>query len=346
MADDTSTSTCRALTLHLAAPTSIDLKRLRQAFDQDPQGDLRKTPRLSAGLRERLQAANHADLVRREVAHCRQQELELITWWHGNRYPEGLSDLPDPPLILYRRGRGAWPPLHPVTVVGARRSTPAGRSFARRLGRAVAQRGATVASGLALGIDQAAHEGGLDGRGPGVAVLACGVDRIYPPGATSLAHRLQESGHLLSEMPLGTPPLRAHFPRRTRILAALSAATLVVEADLRSGSLITAHHALDLGRSVYAVPGSIHQDTARGTNRLIQDGAHPLLGVEELDLLLPGTSSQSDREPLWELLAAPATLAGLCQKTGSSSDELLVQLMDWEAQGKVKRLGTGLYLRT
>jgi DNA processing protein len=202
-------------------------------------------------------------------------------------------------------------------------------------------------SGLAIGIDQASHEGALAAAGPCYAVLACGVDQIYPPGAAPLAARIERAGRIVSEMPPGTPPYKDHFPRRNRLLAALAKATLVVEADLRSGSLVTAHRALELGRGVHAVPGAIDAPTSRGTNRLIRDGAHPLLGVEDLDLLLqtPRAGTLRSCDELLAALTAPVAVEALAQRLGVGVDRLLLRLVELEADGRVARLGGGLYAR-
>jgi DNA processing protein len=158
----------------------------------------------------------------------------------------------------------------------------------------------------------------------------------------------------VSELPIGAPPYKLHFPRRNRILAALGQATLVVEADLRSGSLITAHRALELGRGVHAVPGAIDAPTSRGTNRLIRDGAHPLLGVEDLDLLLhspvapwaaEGARAGNSHEELLHALRVPTSVEELAERTGTGLDRVLLKLVELEADGRVARLGGGLYVR-
>jgi len=202
------------------------------------------------------------------------------------RYPPRLLDLTDPPLVLYCVGDPAWLIRPQIGIVGSRNATALGARTARELAAALAAAGWTITSGMAEGIDQAAHEGALgtahdDGRGgvPGpaagstVAALGTGIDRIYPSRHRSLAGRIAAQGALLSEQPIGTAPLPANFPRRNRLIAALASGVLVVEANLRSGSLITARLAAELGREVMAVPGSVHSPLARGTNSLIRQGA-------------------------------------------------------------------------
>ena len=197
-------------------------------------------------------------------------------------WPPRLEHLGDPPRRLWLLG-----PLAPgsgpaVAVVGARRASAVGMDVARELGRGLAGIGATVISGMALGIDGAAHRGALDGGGETIAVLGCGVDVCYPPAHHELRGRIAASGCLISEDPPGTEPLHWHFPRRNRLIAALCSAVVVVEAGERSGALSTARHAADLGREVLAVPGSVAATSTLGSNRLLRDGATPLLGLDDL----------------------------------------------------------------
>ena len=313
------------------------------------------TAELKPETRERLRLLREQGETTREARRAELLGLELVPW-SSARYPAALLDLTAPPALLYLRGEGAWPPPDPVTIVGARASTARGRAFAHELGAGVAARGGCVASGLAIGIDQAAHEGALENGGAVVAVLACGVDAIYPPGALPLAHQIERAGRIVSEMALGTPPYKDHFPRRNRILAALSRTTLVVEADERSGSLITANRALELGRNVLAMPGPIDAPTSRGTNRLIRDGAHPLLAIEDLDLLLAGKAGTASgagngaagaaADELLAALAAPASAEEIATRLGSALDRVLLRLADLEADGRITRIGGGLYSRT
>jgi len=203
-------------------------------------------------------------------------------------WPPRLEHLGDPPRRLWLLG-----PLSPgsgpaVAVVGARRASAVGMDVARELGRGLAGIGATVISGMALGIDGAAHRGALDGGGETIAVLGCGVDVCYPPAHRGLHRRIAMLGCLISEDPPGTEPLHWHFPRRNRLIAALCSAVVVVEAGERSGALSTARHAADLGREVFAVPGSVAATSTLGSNRLLRDGATPLLGLDDLLHAVPG----------------------------------------------------------
>ena len=302
---------------------------------------------LPAELVARLEAQVAGGAAAAEVRRAAELRLALRPWL-DERYPAALRDLVGPPPLLWVRGHGPLPEVATaVTVVGARSSTARGRAFAFELGRAIAERGGTVVSGLAIGIDQAALEGALAAGGVACAVLGCGLDRIYPPGAEPLAGRIEERGTIVSEMAVGTPPYKNHFPRRNRILAALGRATLVVEADLQSGSLITAHRALELGRGVHAVPGAIDAATSRGTNRLIRDGAHPLLEIGDLDLVLPGSKRAADdqRAPLLDRLSRAMTAEELARRAGLSLDKTRLRLVELEAEGRVSPLGGGLWQR-
>ena len=198
-------------------------------------------------------------------------------------YPALLEEIADPPPVLYLRGRREVLACPAMAMVGSRHATAGGLETARQLAGELAGAGFCVVSGLALGVDGAAHRGALDAGGLTLAVLGTGVDVLYPRAHARLAAQVMEQGALLSEMPLGEPPRRQHFPRRNRIVSGLSLGTLVVEAAERSGSLITAHYALEQGREVFAVPGSIRSPVSRGCHLLLRQGATL---VESLDDLL------------------------------------------------------------
>ncbi|HYM50142.1 MAG TPA: DNA-processing protein DprA [Candidatus Limnocylindrales bacterium] len=231
-------------------------------------------------------------------------------------YPELLAEIPDPPDRLYLRG--VMPAGVMIAIVGSRRATPYGLRVAQTLARDFVRAGAVVVSGLARGIDAAAHEGAIEGGGKTVAVLATGLDPVYPPEHTALADRVARHGALLSEVPDGTVPLPGRFPIRNRIISGLSRGLVIVEAAARSGALITARMALEQGREVFAVPGSIENPMTAGTHALIQDGAALVQSAEdvlrvmgELPLVHAHTrarvrASAGPREPelaaVWELL--------------------------------------------
>ncbi|WP_233622722.1 DNA-processing protein DprA [Burkholderia seminalis] len=230
-------------------------------------------------------------------------------------YPPRLRDLHDPPPLLYVKGRLDLLHARGLAVVGSRHPTPQGLADATGFARALSDAGLSIVSGLALGIDGAAHRGGLDGRSGTIAVIATGADLVYPARHRALAHEIAARGAIVSEWPLGTPARAAHFPRRNRLIAALAIGTLVVEAAPRSGSLITARLANELGRDVFAVPGSIHAPLAQGCHALIRDGAKltasPLDVLEEYGLGEPaaratgGAARADSRDPTDGEIRAP-----------------------------------------
>ena len=300
-------------------------------------------------------------------------------------YPELLLHAPDPPLLLYVQGEAALlraSPAHSrmLAVVGSRQPTPAGRAHARAFSRAFAQAGVTVVSGLAMGVDAAAHEGALEGGGPTVAVTGTGPDLVYPSRHRDLAARIAAQGAIVSEYPPGTPSRAEHFPQRNRIIAGLAHGTLVVEAALQSGSLITARLAAESGREVFAIPGSIDSPQSRGCHSLIRQGA--LLVEAAHDVLAelgwapaaappapapargetdsPGGASapapaQAGPEPrpasgavrvLLEALGfEPADLDTLALRTGMPGPELAARLLELELEGRVNRMPGGLFQR-
>ncbi|MDH3513500.1 MAG: DNA-processing protein DprA [Gammaproteobacteria bacterium] len=201
-----------------------------------------------------------------------QPRHHLLTWSNAD-YPPLLRQIPDPPVLLYVIGQPAVLSRPQIAVVGSRNPTPLGRENAQAFARSLAGAGLTVTSGLALGVDGAAHRGALAAGGLTIAVAGTGLDRVYPARHRELAHHIAENGALVSEYSLGTPPLPENFPVRNRLISGLSLGTLVVEAALQSGSLITARLATEQGREVFAIPGSIHSPQARGCHALIREGA-------------------------------------------------------------------------
>jgi DNA processing protein len=285
-----------------------------------------------------------------------------------NAYPNALLSQADPPLLLYAHGRLALLQAQAIAVVGSRHATAQGLDNARAFAAHLSQAGLTVVSGLALGVDGAAHEGALTGPGSTIAVVGTGLDRIYPSRHRNLTHRIAREGLLLSEFPIGTEPLAAHFPQRNRIIAGLSLGTLVVEAAVQSGSLITARMALEGGREVFAIPGSIHAPQSRGCHALIRQGAKLVeCGqdiLEELQLSArPGPVDPADAEReglsdeadasqggphaalLYALGLDPVSLDALAARTGWPTSQLNIELLDLELQGQVARLPGQLFQR-
>ncbi|MEI7785159.1 MAG: DNA-processing protein DprA [Betaproteobacteria bacterium] len=291
-------------------------------------------------------------------------------------YPPALLDTDDPPLLLFAMGTQArrWAEGEHETerwlaMVGSRNPTPQGLLHARQFAQALAQQGVGIVSGLALGIDGASHEGALAAGGSTVAVVGTGLDRVYPRRHLELARRIVGSGAIVSEFALGTPPLAHHFPQRNRILAGLAGATLVVEANLQSGSLITARLAAEQGKEVMAIPGSIDSLQSRGCHQLIIEGARLVTGVqdvlEELGLAAPvdsavqtapvgqpRASSQAsdsvnaeDAQLLRALGFEPMGFDALQACSGLPTERLLARLLELELDGQLARLPGGLFQR-
>lgn len=324
-------------------------------------GGGRKTRRLLAGA-----AANDGSLwarapaaLKTEVARMLDDEVPRVFSWikrEGWRwlvpgdpdYPGGLVHTADPPLGLFVRGELAKHPV--VAVVGSRRASTYGRQVARTLGEELARGGAVVASGMARGVDAAAHEGALAAGGHTWAVWGAGPDRVYPPEHGELATAISQNGALISEYLPGAPPRRHHFPERNRVLAGLSQAVVVVEAAARSGALITARLALDEGREVLAVPGSILSEVSVGPNTLLRLGAQPLLtpadALEAVGLGPPeSTGPKSEVHPLLEHLPAGerATTDELVIRSGRPVTEIHAELLGLELEGVVERLSDGSF---
>jgi DNA processing protein len=277
------------------------------------------------------------------------------------RYPAALLQTVDPPLLLYLRGDPACLQHASLALVGSRQATAQGCDNARQFARALGDAGYWVISGLAQGIDAAAHEGALESAAGTIAVVGTGLDLVYPPRHRALADRIAAKGALLSEYAPGTPALPEHFPQRNRIIAGLSMGTLVVEAALRSGSLITARMASEAGREVFAIPGSIHAPQARGCHSLIKQGAKLVESAQDVLEELQGqaaprqanlplnASDNSDSAAADPLLAAlgpdPVTLDALLARTGWSTSEMNARLLEMELVGQVARLPGGLFQR-
>lgn len=272
------------------------------------------------------------------------------------RYPQALLQTADPPLMLYVQGR-VETLHHPrlLAMVGSRNPTPQGETNSHQFAKSLAESDVCVVSGLALGIDGAAHAGALEGGGTTIAVVGTGLDIVYPKRHEALARRIAAQGALVSEFPLGTSPRAENFPQRNRIIAGLSQGTLVVEAAVRSGSLITARLALEQGREVFAIPGSIHAPQSRGCHALIRQGAKLVESAQDIleDLRLTGRIDPVVATPVDEdddLLAAmgfdPVGLDALQARTGLDTATLQARLLELELDGRVGRLPGGLLQRT
>jgi len=275
------------------------------------------------------------------------------------RYPQLLLQIPDPPPLLYVKGRAELLGGPALAIVGSRHATPHGVALAESFATTLSDAGLTIVSGLALGIDAAAHRGGLAGRAKSIAVVGTGLDIVYPARNRALAHALAASGALLSEFPLGTGPIASNFPRRNRVISGLARGCLVIEAAAQSGSLITARLANEQGRDVFAVPGSVHSPLAKGCHQLIKQGAKlvesALDVLEELRLPQPtpppsgaAPAAQSDaREAalLEHLGYDPCDIDTLVARSGLAAEVVSALLTQLEIAGRVAAIPGGKYQR-
>jgi len=272
-------------------------------------------------------------------------------------YPAPLLEIADPPVVLYGRGRRDLLASTCLAVVGSRNATPVGMQNAEQFAKTISQQGITIVSGLALGIDAGAHRGGLLGRASTIAIVGTGMDLVYPAQNKALAQQIANEGLVLSEFDLGTPPLPRNFPRRNRIISGLSQGVLVVEAALESGSLITARQALEQGRDVFAIPGSIHSPLSKGAHTLIKQGAKLVDDAQDIlsDLgwgmataRAKPVAQKSDmpHHPLLEAIGFdPVSTDELCMRTGRGAHELASALTELEIAGQVVQLPGGKYQR-
>lgn len=279
------------------------------------------------------------------------QNIQVLTW-DDDGYPIRLRDINNAPPVLYLRGTIDTGDEWAVAIVGTRRITPYGCQVAERIAVKLANSGITVVSGLALGVDTVAHQASLEAGGRTLAVLGCGVDRIYPPQNRALAEKVIANGALISDYAPGTPPEATNFPPRNRIISGLSLATVVVEAGVKSGALITADFALEQSREVFAVPGNVFAPQSRGPNRLIQNGAHPLLDPQEiLDILdltrvtehlearvvLPSNATEAQ---LFEVLGhEPLHVDEVLAQTDLPIEQVTATLALMELKGMVRQVG-------
>jgi DNA processing protein len=305
-----------------------------------------------------LKAGPDPELLQRTVAWLLERGNHLLTL-ADQRYPRVLLETADPPLLLFIKGRVELLDRAALAIVGSRTATPSGTRDAEAFAQVLSDAGLTIVSGLALGIDSAAHRGGLSGASSSVAVVGTGLDKVYPARNRELAHRLATEGALVSEFPLGTPPLAANFPRRNRVISGLTRGCLVVEAALRSGSLITARQASEQGRDVFAVPGSIHSPLSKGCHWLIKQGAKLVETaqdvLEELGMAPPAASARSEDQapPLQPHESAVLTAMGfepvdpdtICQRTNLAPDTAAAILLKLELDGYLSRLPGGLLQR-
>jgi len=296
-------------------------------------------------------------LIERTIKWCTEKNNYFITL-ADQHYPAQLLEIADPPPVLYVKGRVELLTNTSIAVVGSRNATTQGIINARQFSSNLSQSGLTITSGMALGIDTAAHLGGLEGSGSTVAVIGTGADIVYPARNRDLAHQIAERGCIVSEYPLGTPAMASNFPRRNRLISGLSKGVLVIEAALQSGSLITARMAAEQGRDVFAIPGSIHSPLAKGCHLLIKQGAKLVETAEDilLELRLEHlTNQQRPANTTAQLSASSPLLTAmgydpihpdvLAQRCNIESGELSAQLLVLELEGQVEIVAGGLYRR-
>jgi DNA processing protein len=339
------------------------LRKLLQQFGL-PQTVLeRRRAELAAFAPPAALAALDSEAVARAVAHALAWSAEPghgVVTLADETYPRLLLEIPDPPPLLYAHGRLELLQRSALAIVGSRNATQQGTANAEAFARTLSESDLTIVSGLALGIDAAAHRGGLQGPGATIAVLGTGIDMLYPQRNAALAAEIAARGLLVSEFPLGTAPAAQNFPRRNRLISGLARGCLVVEAAVASGSLITARAAAEQGREVFAVPGSIHSPLAKGCHALIKSGAKLVESAEDVLTELSGfrpsgyASTREAARPDAEgaeagLLALmghdPVDVDSLCSRAGLSAEQVSSELLRLELDGRVAALPGGLYQR-
>ncbi|MEO8347130.1 MAG: DNA-processing protein DprA [Betaproteobacteria bacterium] len=348
-------------TLSLKALPHTALVALLRAFG-DPHAVLAATRAalcavVPATIAARVQAPPDADALATTRGWLADPTHEIIAWDDPD-YPRALLDLGYAPPALFFVGRRELLNRPALAIVGSRNASAQGAANARAFAHALAQSGLTVVSGLAVGVDAAAHDGALAGEGSTLAVVGTGLDRVYPAANRDLAHRIAEHGGLLSEFPPGTPPREKNFPRRNRLISGLSRGVLVVEAALSSGSLITARYAGEQGREVFAIPGSIHSPLSKGCHKLIREGAKLVETARDIleELGMGGSAMGVARtqtimaSPVEATLLAalggdPATMDLLVERTGLASDVVMATLIRLELDGQVASLPGALWQR-
>ena len=348
--------TCRALLDHFSTPGRVLSASMTSLKAVDGVG-----PKLA----ERISGARREFDPEAELALCREHDVRPIARGSDD-YPEMLAEIPDPPSLLYVRGAFAERDAMAVAIVGSRHCTPYGLRIAEKLGASLARVGLTVVSGLARGIDAAAHRGALRAGGRTIAVLANGLAQVYPPEHEGLAREVASAGALVSESPMRQEPLSGLFPQRNRIISGLCLGVVVVEAHPRSGSLSTARHAMEQNREVFAVPGPVDSLASQGCHRLIRDGARLVETVddilEELGPLVhevhtaPGeapvrrpaelTLSDQERSILGRLGDDPTTIDGLIAETRLTASQVMATLSVLEMRRLVRRMPGQMFVRT
>ncbi len=323
------------------------------------RNELEKVEGIGSEIAERITKWRETVDVEKELQLVKKYGATILTM-DDEEYPVRLKEIYDPPIVLYVSGKITPGDEKAIAIVGTRYPSFYGRTITEDLSKKLAMRGFTIVSGMARGVDSAAHRGALAVKGRTIAVLGCGVDTVYPPENAKLMKEIADSGAVVSEFPFGTKPDRGNFPRRNRIISGLSLGVIVVEAAKSSGSLITANFALEQGREVFAVPGKVDSPKSYGTHRLIKEGAKLVQDVddviEELDLQFQhsagskdgrreeGESSHlpaldGDEKKVYEVLSSdPCHMDVICSKLKMSASKVSSTLMMLEIKGAIKQL--------
>jgi DNA processing protein len=317
----------------------------QQVFDT---GVLELRRHVAPEIASAIAAGGNEDAARKTLEWLEEPANHIVTLGDDD-YPQLLLQIADPPPLLYVKGGLALLNHFAIAIVGSRNATAQGTSNAENFARALSEAGITVVSGLALGIDAAAHRGGIAGKGSSIAVVGTGLDVVYPARNRTLAHALAERGALISEFPLGMPALAANFPKRNRLISGLCRGCIVIEAALQSGSLITARMANEQGREVFALPGSIHSPLSKGCHRLIKQGAKLVDDVNDIldEFNFAAAASVSTARPATDAPAAklldsigydPCALDALTARAGMPVEAVAAALLELELSGLIEKL--------
>lgn len=352
------------LRLHLTPNLGrIALFKLHQYFGDfsvaaDATLEAWKNSGVAATLHQHIPDKSHPE-YQKTLQQLISMDVKLISFW-DTEYPSLLREIHDPPALLYMRGQLSQ--RDHFAIVGSRRATAQGVITTQNLSATLAKHDICIVSGLARGIDSAAHKGALESGGETIAVLGCGIDRVYPPENSHLFHEIIKTGAIISEYPPGALPLAGHFPGRNRIISGLSKGVLIVEAAEKSGSLITGDFALEQGRELFAVPGGVNYLNSKGTNRLLKEGAQLVTEAEDiLQSLWPGRKDKEERhseenfvtqlspaarDVFLHLEYEPMHFDIIARKCGLTPMELSAILLDLELQGGIQALPGNQYIRS
>jgi len=344
----------------------IEVYKTPEAVFDTPEGNLAEIEGLSIKLAKAIHDFDDFDAVDRELLALEKAEVSLLTL-NDPTYPARLAAIYDPPPLLYMKGNGLNLQNEPrpeeaaaIAVVGARKTTAYGRRVTERLCHALSVEGVVIVSGFARGVDGIAHRSALTAGGKTIAVLGCGIDCIYPPEHKKLYHELLETGVILSEFPLGTPPVAHNFPKRNRIISGLALGCLVVEAGLKSGSLITARLAMEQGREVFAVPGAIDAEMSAGPHQLIASGAKLVQNVDDILMEImpqhtvrpvlakasPAASLAPEEVPVFESLSfEPKHIDRLIQESQKPASAISGVLLTLELKGLARQMAGQYYVK-